>query len=48
MYVPLPIQVMVATVRCEEIANENFVELASNEVLGHNVEMILESHAGVK
>ena len=39
---------MVTTVCCEDIANENFAKLAFDEVLGHNVEMILESHAGVK
>ena len=48
MYVPLPIQVMVMTIHCEQIANEIFLKLASHEVLGHNVEMILQSHAGVK
>ena len=39
---------MVVNAHCEEIANENFAKLASDEVLGHNVEMILQSHAGVK
>ena len=39
---------MVATVHCEEIANENFSKLVSDEVLGHNVEMILQYHAGLK
>jgi len=32
---------MVMIVHCEEIANENFAKLASDEVPGHNVEMIL-------
>ena len=48
MYLLVPIKVMVVTVHCEDIDNENFVKLASDEVLGHNVEMILQSHAGVK
>ena len=40
MYVPLPIQVMVATICCEEIANENFAKLASDEVLCHNFNFV--------
>ena len=40
LHVCYNVQVMVANVRCEEIANENLAKLASNEVLGHSFSFV--------
>ncbi len=40
LHVCYNVQVMVANVRCEEIANENLAKLASNEVLSHSFSVV--------